>query len=66
MWGAIYNNRKCNDHERFMQHKSHIQRIFGSKSTLDNKQPKKPNFLFRITKKEEEQQGIYPNVNEMK
>jgi hypothetical protein len=54
MWGLIYSNRKCNEYERFMQHKYHLQRIADIKPAIKLKEPKKPGFLFRNNKKEKE------------
>lgn len=51
----LASNRKCNEHERIYQHKSHLERIVNSKSALDRQEPKKPSFLFRNCKKAQEE-----------
>ena len=55
MWSSLYSNRKCNEYEREYQHKSHLERIVNSKSVLVVNEPKKPSFLFRKAKNEQEQ-----------
>lgn len=57
MWGVIYSNRQCNEQERLMQHKMHLQRIVDSKPAIKIKEPKKPSFLFRRAKKEAIEHG---------
>jgi hypothetical protein len=43
----LYSNRRCNEYEKFYQHKSHLERIVNTKSAIKLSQPKKPAFLFR-------------------
>lgn len=57
MWSLLYANRKCNDHEQFIQHKMHLERITNIKSSVKVKEPKKPSFLFRKAKKEQMERG---------
>jgi hypothetical protein len=54
MWSLLSSNRKCQEHERFYQHKAHLERIVTIKPCISTKEPKKPGFLFRKVKKEQE------------
>jgi hypothetical protein len=47
MWGMIYTNRRCNEYEKFYQHKSHLERIVNTKPAIKISEPKKPAFLFK-------------------
>jgi hypothetical protein len=53
MWSLLSSNRKCQEQERFSQHKAHLERIVSIKPCISNKEPKKPGFLFRKAKKEQ-------------
>jgi hypothetical protein len=46
MWNLNYCNRKCNEYERYRDHIQHLERLTKIKCSLDQKQPKKPYFLF--------------------
>lgn len=45
MWNLTYTNRVCNEHERFRDHRTHVNKLLVSKSWLDTKTPYKPLFL---------------------
>ncbi len=45
----LYSNRKCNEFDRFQQHKLHLERIVSTKPAVKLETPKKPGFLFRKT-----------------
>lgn len=45
MWNLTYTNRVCNEHERFKDHKVHVNKLLVVNSYLDTKPPYKPLFL---------------------
>ena len=45
MWNLTFNNRVCNEHERFRDHRTHVNKLLVTKSWLDTKTPYKPGFL---------------------
>ena len=45
MWNLTYTNRVCNEHERFREHKTHLNKLLVAKTYLDLKTPYKPMFL---------------------
>jgi hypothetical protein len=57
MWGLIYSNRKCNEKERIMQHKNHLQRIVEIKPAVKINSPNKPYFLFKSDKIDKDGRG---------
>lgn len=45
MWNLTYTNRVCNEHERFRDHRTHVNKLLVVKSHIDTKSPYKPLFL---------------------
>ena len=45
MWNLAYANRVCNEHERFREHRTHINKLLMTKTFLDIESPYKPQFL---------------------
>lgn len=60
MWNLTYLNRVCNEHEKFRDHKKHVNNLIAVKSTINNATPYKP--LFLINKKNNTQNEINKNI----
>jgi hypothetical protein len=58
MWALQYANRKCDQHERFRDHRMFLQRIITKKPVVNNRdEPLKPLFLSNRAKKGQMEAG---------
>lgn len=51
MWNLKCSNKTCEKFDTFKTHKEHIERLYQTKSTIDNKAPKTPKFFQERAKK---------------
>lgn len=53
MWNFVCSNKRCEKFDTFRTHREHIERLYQTKATIDNKPSKTPRFLQVRGKKEE-------------
>ena len=54
MWNLHVLNKICNQNDKFLEHKKHVNKLLSAKSYIDNKAPYKPTFLRNKNKSQEE------------
>lgn len=60
MWNMTYLNRICNEHDRFRDHKKHLNNVISVRSNIDNSTPYKP--LFLVNKNNRVHNEVFANI----